>query len=565
MGFLNLLSSRAPNKFFLALFLGSIAGILYSLLIPLILTSIAPPDPAFTEVQAEVSTFLGLKVNNYQLAAVYFTSCLLILAASSASEIILYRLGSDSAKGIRTDIYNRISDAPIAALESIGMAKLVASINIDVPRVITGARIIPGIFVNLVTLVGMLGFLLYLNSDIFKLVMLSIVLGIVLYQLPMAVGKKIFAKSREANDASQEAVKGLIFGAKELKLDSDKRRKYFTDILLAHENELVSTEKQAYTITTATVTMGELLSFFVIGAVTFIFTNYYPIDTQSMVGVVMALLYVTGPIGIILNSIPALAVAAVSNRKVKDLLQQIPKERIEEGQERASAWQALILKDVTYSYQGNDDEKGFSVGPINLVLKRAQVSFIVGGNGSGKSTISKLITQHYQPLSGVLYFDDIQVTPSTRNAFRKEIFAIYSDYYLFKDLLIDITPQVEAKASYLLEKLHLSKKVKLVDGQFSTTALSDGQRKRLALLVAMLEDKQLYLFDEWAADQDPEFREIFYTEILPELKQRGKAVVVISHDDRYFSVADQLIVMEQGQILNTSVQMVQQSPAIVSV
>jgi putative ATP-binding cassette transporter len=565
MGFLNLLSSRAPNKFFLALFLGSIAGILYSLLIPLILTSIAPPDPAFTEVQAEVRTFLGLKVNNYQLAAVYFTSCLLILAASSASEIILYRLGSDSAKGIRTDIYNRISDAPIAALESIGMAKLVASINIDVPRVITGARIIPGIFVNLVTLVGMLGFLLYLSSDIFKLVMLSIVLGIVLYQLPMAVGNKIFAKSREANDASQEAVKGLIFGAKELKLDSDKRRKYFTDILLAHENELVSTEKQAYTITTATVTMGELLSFFVIGAVTFIFTNYYPIDIQSMVGVVMALLYVTGPIGIILNSIPALAVAAVSNRKVKDLLQQIPKEDIEEGQEKASAWQALILKDVTYSYQGNDDEKGFSIGPINLVLKRAQVSFIVGGNGSGKSTISKLITQHYHPLSGALYFDDTQVTPSTRNAFRKEIFAIYSDYYLFKELLIDITPQVEAKASYLLEKLHLSKKVKLVDGKFSTTALSDGQRKRLALLVAMLEDKQLYLFDEWAADQDPEFREIFYTEILPDLKSRGKAVIVISHDDRYFDVADQRILMDQGQVLLLSDEPVKQLAAIASI
>jgi len=72
----------------------------------------------------------------------------------------------------------------------------------------------------------------------------------------------------------------------------------------------------------------------------------------------------------------------------------------------------------------------------------------------------------------------------------------------------------------------------------------------LALLVSLVEDKELYLFDEWAADQDPEFRDVFYNKLLPELKSRGKLVIVISHDDRYFHKADQIVKLEQGAVYN---------------
>ena len=81
---------------------------------------------------------------------------------------------------------------------------------------------------------------------------------------------------------------------------------------------------------------------------------------------------------------------------------------------------------------------------------------------------------------------------------------------------------------------------------FSTTHLSHGQRQRLALLGAYLEDRPIYVFDEWAANQEPQFRNIFYRQILPELKARGKLAVVISHDDRYFDVADRLIRLTSG-------------------
>jgi putative ATP-binding cassette transporter len=90
--------------------------------------------------------------------------------------------------------------------------------------------------------------------------------------------------------------------------------------------------------------------------------------------------------------------------------------------------------------------------------------------------------------------------------------------------------------------------VQVKDGTLSTIELSQGQRKRLALLTAFLEDRPFYIFDEWAADQDPFFREVFYLQLLPELKAKGKTVLVISHDDRYYSLGDRIIKLDYGKI-----------------
>ena len=100
-----------------------------------------------------------------------------------------------------------------------------------------------------------------------------------------------------------------------------------------------------------------------------------------------------------------------------------------------------------------------------------------------------------------------------------------------------------------LHLLQLEKKVKIEDGKFSTTNLSQGQRKRLALLVALLEHRPFYLFDEWAADQDPEFKKVFYNEIIPMLKKENKIVFVISHDDAYFHLADHTLKLDYGKLI----------------
>jgi putative ATP-binding cassette transporter len=161
-----------------------------------------------------------------------------------------------------------------------------------------------------------------------------------------------------------------------------------------------------------------------------------------------------------------------------------------------------------------------------------------------------MISLHYMPLQGTISFDGRAVNDASREGFRQEIAAIYSDYHLFDQLLCPLTDQVQDQAHELLVDLGLEGKVTIENGVFSTLALSDGQRKRLALLVALLQDRGLYIFDEWAADQDPGFKQVFYRRVLPKLRERGKAVVVISHDDRYFDVADQVVTMEYGSLLS---------------
>jgi putative ATP-binding cassette transporter len=171
----------------------------------------------------------------------------------------------------------------------------------------------------------------------------------------------------------------------------------------------------------------------------------------------------------------------------------------------------------------------------------------VGGNGSGKSTLAKLIAGLYAPESGNVRWDGEPLTEQTTDAYRQLFSAVFSDFYLFERILGLQLDNLDERAQQYLEKLQLEHKVQVNEGVLSTLELSQGQRKRLALLTAYLEDRSIYLFDEWASDQDPFFREIFYKQILLELKQRGKTVLVISHDDRYFHLADQLIKLEYGQ------------------
>jgi putative ATP-binding cassette transporter len=179
--------------------------------------------------------------------------------------------------------------------------------------------------------------------------------------------------------------------------------------------------------------------------------------------------------------------------------------------------------------------------------------FIVGENGSGKTTLIKLLLGLYTPQQGEILRDGEVVTPKTRDNYRQMFTTVFSDFYLFEDLLTgeesrsgNVLPE---HALPYLERLEIVHKVSVKDGVFSTLDLSTGQRKRLALVHAYLEGRPVLVFDEWAADQDPSFRHLFYTELLPELRAKGRLLIVISHDDRYFHVADRVVRMHDGRIV----------------
>jgi putative ATP-binding cassette transporter len=201
---------------------------------------------------------------------------------------------------------------------------------------------------------------------------------------------------------------------------------------------------------------------------------------------------------------------------------------------------------VFYSYQDLSGSTPFSVGPINLTIRSGEMIFVSGGNGSGKSTFLKLLTALYYPVSGVIKINDAILSEGNREAYRNLFSVIFTDYHLFKKIhgLQKIDPE---KISQLLKELELTGKTRYVGEEFETLELSTGQKKRLALLVSLLEDKSIYIFDEWAADQDPIFRRKFYEEILPSLKAAGKTIIAVTHDDKYFDIADRRLKMAEGR------------------
>jgi putative ATP-binding cassette transporter len=215
-------------------------------------------------------------------------------------------------------------------------------------------------------------------------------------------------------------------------------------------------------------------------------------------------------------------------------------------------FESLELVKVSHHYRREREDDNFLLGPVDLTLVPGELVFLIGGNGSGKSTLAKVITGLYPPAGGEIRLNGRVVGDHNRDDYRQCFSTVFSDYFLFDRMAGRGGPEADLRARRYLERLHLDHKVSIRDGAFSTTQLSQGQRKRLALLSAYIEDRPFYLFDEWASDQDPLFKEVFYTELLPELRSMGKALLVITHDDRYFEFADRLVKLDYGRISQES-------------
>jgi putative ATP-binding cassette transporter len=211
------------------------------------------------------------------------------------------------------------------------------------------------------------------------------------------------------------------------------------------------------------------------------------------------------------------------------------------------------LDQVSFTYQSEKTEEGaFTLGPITVDLRPGNLVFVIGGNGSGKSTFVKVLTGLYAPQSGTVRMAGTPITESNREWHREHFSVVFSDFHVFDRLFGIEDATASALAERYLALLQIDQKVSLHERRFSTVELSQGQRKRLALVTAYLEDRPIYVFDEWAADQDPQYKEIFYRTLLPDLRARGKLVIVITHDDRYFHLGDHVVKLEDGKVVEST-------------
>jgi putative ATP-binding cassette transporter len=306
---------------------------------------------------------------------------------------------------------------------------------------------------------------------------------------------------------------------------------------------------------------AHFLFFTLIGTVVFWLNPVLQLSRDALSGYALVLLYMMLPLEAMLGAIPGMGRAQVALERIhqgsKELLGCVPlaaPEPLRGPVEVARGFQSLRFQRATWSYRDRRDA-GFTLGPLDFELRAGEVVFLVGSNGGGKSTLVKLLVGLYAPHDGEVFLNGERVASTMDDRYRELFSAVFSDFFLF-DRLLGIECRgpagdndLDVRASHLLERLCLSHLVRVAEGKLSTTELSTGQRKRLALMVARLEDRAIYVFDEWAADQDPQYKELFYRHILPELKAAGKAVLVITHDDRYFELADRRIELSFGTLV----------------
>jgi putative ATP-binding cassette transporter len=344
----------------------------------------------------------------------------------------------------------------------------------------------------------------------------------------------------------------MIDGIKELKLHSRRREAFLIELLGATAQSYRRNNFLGMKIYVAAAGAGQLLMFIVLGLILFALPAWKHFSPLVLTGYAINTLYMMAPLQGILSAMPALSRASVALRRIQDLGLSLLKDP---SQERPSApiqtdseWHLLTLVGVAHTYYREREDHGFMLGPIDLQFQPGELVFLVGGNGSGKTTLMKLLTGLYQPESGQILLDGQPVGPESLERYRQLFSTVFSDFYLFDSLLGIDAPELDIRARRYLIDLHLDHKVAVENGVLSTLALSQGQRKRLALLTAYLEDRPFYIFDEWAADQDPVFKELFYTQLLPDLRTREKTVLVITHDDKYYYIADRIIKLDSGRL-----------------
>lgn len=510
-----------------------------------------------TGLLAVITAALGGYYSRTTLIWYFVALCIIAPLSRIGSEILLVQLGQKAIFDLRMKLSRQILGVSLRQLEELGPHKLTAALTDDVLAISNAIIFVPILCINLAVVIGCLVYLCWLSWLAFLAVLGFIVLGMASYQLPIVAATRSFRQAREEEDNLFGHFRALVEGIKELKIHRHRREVFLTDALQSTATSFRRHNIKGMAIYTVASSWGQLLVFVVIGLLIFLLAGVGDVTTLTLTGFALTILYMMTPLQVIMNTLPNMGRASVALNKLAQLGLSLAASTENEiavedettaAQDRELACESLELVGVKHAYYLEGEDNNFNLGPVDLTFQRGEVVFLVGGNGSGKTTLAKLLIGLYSPEEGDICLNGQRITDANREFYRQHFSVVFSDFYLFESLLGLDSPELEIKGRDYLKRLQLDHVVQIKDGALSTTKLSQGQRKRLALLTAYLEDRPIYLFDEWAADQDPLFKEIFYLQLLPELKARGKTVFVISHDDHYYFVGDRIIKLDYGKL-----------------
>lgn len=518
------------------LFMATISGIANGILLAVINASAGTTSPLFLDLRY-------LAIFMLAFALFYYTKKQSMTQSTVIVEQVL--------RAVRVRITDKIRSTSLIEFEGIGREVVYNRLTQETTTISQAAPVLINACQAAIMLVFAGAYILLLSEAALWISALFITGGMIMY---LAHRKQVAEELRAADRKEREflvMLNQVMEGFKEIKLN---RRK--SDDLYAHFN-VIADESERLRIRTGILYVTDFMFsqvafYLLLACLIFLMPQFSQTSASTAVKLTASILFIMRPLETLISSIPFFAKANLAALNLRELEVRLDASHDILSPETAvklpESFSAITFEDVMFSYTDRDGRQLFSVGPINEEIRQGEVLFVVGGNGSGKSTFLKLLTGLYVPRSGSIRINGIVLDRDSIASYREQFAIVFSDFFLFERLygIEDIDTQ---RVHALIREMDLQKKTSFAEGSFTNVNLSTGQRKRLALIAALMDDKRICVFDEVAADQDPVFRKYFYETFLAKLKNEGKTIIAVSHDDRYFHVADRVIRMDYGKVI----------------
>jgi len=450
--------------------------------------------------------------------------------------------------GIRVRLADNVRRADLESLEHLGRSEIFGAVARETQNISQAASTLVMALQAMMMVLFSVGYLALLSKTAFFITVGVCGVGIVLHLQRTASLMRMLSEAQRKENEFLSLLTHLLDGFKEVRLRKARAADLFQHLrAVSGHVEGVKTrlggEFGSYFL------FAQLLVYGLLAAIVFLLPRVSPEYSGVVLKLTAAVLFIIGPLSSVVNAVPIFSAANVAAQNIFDIEARLTTNQANQnGRPEAplpAPFKRIRLERTVFQYPDRGSGSVFRLGPIDLDITAGEMLFIVGGNGSGKSTLLKAMTGLYHPQSGAVTMDDTLVSSETATWYRSHFAAVFSEYHLFERLygLGDVPIE---RVNELLNLMQISHKTAYENGRFTTLDLSHGQRKRLALLVALLEDRPILVLDEWAADQDPPFRQFFYETLLPQLKREGKTIIAVTHDDKYFPLADRVVKMEYG-------------------
>ncbi len=464
---------------------------------------------------------------------------------------------------LRYRLANKIRHTELVTLEKKGTATIYARISQDAGIISSTSTLMIHGSQHIVVVTFTLLYILSISTWSFFLIAAGLGFGAIYFIGLSTTFGKMWQEVSIKETQFFDKLSYILAGFKEIKINRLKNEKVFNnyiDVINDVRQQRLKTVKH-YNVR---LLFTEIFFYVLLGVILFVLPKLHAEHSQVLIKVVASVLFIIGPLNEILFAIPSLANANNSAKNIMVLEAELEEELSKLGSTRLNPnapeaylslpfEQNIVLSQMTFQYPPTRIGPSFQVGPIDLTIKKGELIFITGGNGSGKSTFLKLFTGLYQPTRGHIEMDKVEQGRGTMvnlhnyQQYRNNITTIFSDYHLL-DKLYGVKGKVDEEiVNSVLEIMDLPpEKVSFKNDTFTSIRLSSGQKKRVALTTAIVEDKEIFIFDEVAADLDPTFRDKFYYELLPALKRRNKTILAVSHDQQYWMVPDRMLHFQDG-------------------